>query len=197
MPTAPGYAAISVQLQHAGLSRAAYLTFGTNPTATDPFVVATEIATALGVSPGLKTTIDSNVTITNIRVSLGTDGTVDIVGAFGVSIACTLSGASLPPNNAVLVHKQTARGGRRGRGRLFLPWAIVNTATDEAGLIATGSVTTLQTAMTAFHSALGANNNPMVLLHDPGVTAAGAPDVVTNLVVDQLISTQRRRLGRR
>jgi hypothetical protein len=96
----------------------------------------------------------------------------------------------------MLVHKGTARGGRRGRGRLFIPWCLNNSDIGEDGLIGTTSMSSRQSAMNVFLAKLATESVPMVLLHDQGLTAPGSPDAVTYLNVDKLISTQRRRLGR-
>ena len=196
MPTAPGFADVSVEFTHSLLPRPAYITFGVDPTATDPAQVATSVSLALNTAGSLLSLVDSNVTMSGIRVSLGTDGSEDLVYDAQYTIACTKSGASTPPNVAVLVHKNTARGGRRGRGRFFIPWAWPNTQMTETGIIAAADVTTMQNACTTFLSALATQTVPMQLLHGPGQTAPGAPNQVLSLTVDRLISTQRRRLGR-
>lgn len=196
MPTAPGYASVSVQMFHSGSTRPAYITFGVDTARTDPTLVASDVQAAINAAGSLKTIIDSNVTLTQVRASLGTDGTVDNVGQVTFSIAGTNSITSLPPNCALLVHKVTPRGGRRGRGRLFIPWSVAVVSVDEAGIITAAVVTTLNTAVMAFRAALVTNGASMVILHDPGLTPQGAPDLVTSMSVDPLISTQRRRLGR-
>lgn len=196
MPTAPGFALISLQMTHSGLSRPAYLTFGVDPTDTDPQNVCAAVVLALNTAGSLKAIMDASVTFSQVRASLGTDGAVDNVGQQTIAILGLRTMSSLPPNCAVLVHKVTARGGRRGRGRLFIPWATSNSNVDEAGIVASAEVTTINTAMGVFRTALSTNAVPMVLLHDPGITPMGSPDTVTALTTDSLISTQRRRLGR-
>lgn len=196
MPTAPGYADVSVGITLTGMTRVAYITFGVDPTATDPVTVNTSVMAAIQSAGSLVSMIDSGAIITRLRVSLGTDGAEDLVSDVGYSVSGGKSATSLPPNCALLVHKRTARGGRRGRGRLFIPWAVAETDVDEAGIITAPVVTTAQTASNAFLTALGVNNVPMAVLHSPGQTAEGAPNLVTGLTVDRLISTQRRRLGR-
>lgn len=79
---------------------------------------------------------------------------------------------------------------------MYLPWAITTTEGDEGGTLLGPTVTAAQAKATAFLSALGTNTVPMVVLHDPGLTAVGAPNPVTSLLVDNRVGTQRRRLGR-
>jgi hypothetical protein len=145
----------------------------------------------------LNSIMDSSVTTTGIRVSLGTDGAEDLVYmAEYTTIGGNSLSNALPPNCAVLARKTTARGGRRGRGRMYIPWCVAETGVDEAGQIAGANRTPINTALAAFLTALGVNTVPMVLLHNPGLTAPGAPNTVLTLVADPLIATQRRRLGR-
>lgn len=203
MPTAPGFADVSLKLNLAGLSRPAFITFGVDPTDTDPTLIGTAIWTASSGATSLMGCLDNNVTLTEIRVSAGTDGGEDLVGIYAPNGPGQASQASLPANCALLVHKTTTRGGRRGRGRLFIPWAAIETDVDEAGVVGSTTVTSMQTKMSAWRTALATNQVPMVVLHDPSrpdikgsPTTPGAPNLVTALVVDRLISTQRRRLGR-
>lgn len=196
MATPPGFADVAVELTLASFNRSSYLTFGVDPVDTDPLLVATSISAAIQAAGSLKSVIDSDVTITSIHVALGTDGGEDLSADFATTI---VGGAALtgpPPNCAVLVHKRSARGGRRGRGRLFLPWAIAEGNIDEKGALTAPSITAMNAAMAAFLTALQTNNVRMVLLHRPGKTTAGPPDNVTSLQTDPIIGTQRRRLGR-
>lgn len=197
MPTAPGYADCSHQLSLSGFPRPAYITFGCDPVDTDPNVIATSLVAAFGATGSMYTRIDSAVTLTGTRVSLGTDGGEDLIGFSAQNVGCQLATNTTTPNTAWLVHKRTARGGRRGRGRIFIPWSVPETGVDEAGTIDTSSLNSMQTALTAWFDALAAGGEPMYLLHNPGLTSMGPPDRVTALEADRIISTQRRRLGRR
>jgi hypothetical protein len=200
--TPPGFADISMQFTLAGFPRPAYVTFGAQPTSTNPSTIAGAVSAAAGVALGLMTIIDTSVVLSGVRVSLGTDGGDDIIGFTTTNVPGTQAGSSHPPNVATLVHKRTARGGRRGRGRWFLPWCRGESDTDEAGLWTPSSLTTMQNACNNFLAELSVRNMPMVLLHSPqdpaneNSTAPGVPTPVIALEVDPLVSTQRRRLGR-
>ena len=202
MPTVPGFAACSYELRHALVSRSAYLTFGIDCTGTDPAAVATQLRSAFTATNSLYTKLDANVTLLASRVSMGTDGTEDIVGINSNPVTCMSSMVGPPPNVAVLVHKRTARGGRRGRGRMYIPWALATTDITEAGIITGTTVSGWQTAVDAWAASLAAGAGPLVILHRsslPGTTkptVAGPPNPVTSLTVDTLVATQRRRLGR-
>jgi hypothetical protein len=196
MATAPGYADISVELRHALLPRPAFITFGVNPSITDPVAVASKVDVAINAAGSLKSRFDNNVTIGPITARLGTDGAEDLAGVSAVTAAGGAGQTSVPPNVAVLVHKRTARGGRRGRGRLFLPWWIGTADVDERGAIASATFGFMQTCLNTFLAALVTNDVQMHLLHGAGQTPIGAPDAVTSMTLDPTVATQRRRLGR-
>lgn len=209
MPTPPGFADISYEFGRGDMTRKSYLTFGVDPTATDPSAVAASCIAAYNAAGGLKNIMDFNVNLTGCRVSLGTDGTEDIVHFSSANLPGVRSGTATPPNVSLLVHKKTSRGGRRGRGRLFIPWALSNTDIAENGQISAGILSTYQGILADWLAALNTQGVPMVLLHresepwDPvketGVrnpTTPGPPTAVHTLTADALVSTQRRRLGR-
>jgi hypothetical protein len=141
--------------------------------------------------------MDSSVVMGAVRVSLGTDGTGDLVYVLTTTVngGASITNA-LPPNCAVLIHKSTARGGRRGRGRMYLPWTVLEANVDEVGVLTSTVITSHNAAVSSWQAALSSGGNPLVLLHAPGKTATPAPDPVTSMSCDRLIATQRRRLGR-
>lgn len=196
MPTASGYAQVSIEMINAALIRPAYITFGVDPVDTDPQLICSSIAGSMNGATSLQGLLDTNVTIRRIRVSLGIDGAEDLQGDLAISLAGLTAQSSVAANTALLVHKRTARGGRRGRGRLYIPWSLSTAVVDEAGVITPAAVTAAQSKMTTWLAALNANTVPMVLLHEAGLTATGPPNPVTTLLVDTRIGTQRRRLGR-
>lgn len=196
MPTAPGFADCSIEMISSALIRPAYITFGVDPVDTDPQLVCASIVSAMTGSGSLQGMVDSQVTFRRVKCSLGIDGAEDVQGDLAISLPGLAVGASVTPNVALLLHKRTARGGRRGRGRMYLPWAVITSNVDEGGVITPATVTASQTKATQFLSALSVNTVPMVLLHNPGQSSAGPPNPVTSLQVDNRVGTQRRRLGR-
>jgi hypothetical protein len=196
MTIPPGYADVSIQIRHSAIVRPSFVTLGVDPSGADPTAIATSIYTAATGTGSLLSLIDTTATFGPVTVRLGQDGGEPLVGVSGVTANGTQSGTMLPPNCAALVHKRTARGGRRGRGRMFIPWCLLATDVGEGGVLQSTAITKVTTAMEVFRNALSAGGNPMVILHDPGKTTAGVPDVVTSCSCDGLVSTQRRRLGR-
>jgi hypothetical protein len=196
MPTPPGFADVSMRLNLSGFARSAYITYGVDPTSTDPDAIATQCVLAWIGAGSMNSRLDSTVTMAEVIVRLGTDGGEDLLGSAVNASVGGLTGGAPPPNVAVLMHKRTARGGRRGRGRLFLPWFCSDNDTNEDGTLLPALVTAVQTAGAIWLADLATRNVPMHILHSPGQTAEGPPNEVTSLVVSNLVATQRRRLGR-
>lgn len=108
-----------------------------------------------------------------------------------------------PPSVSLLVQKATNLGGRRGRGRVYIPWVTQEAAINDVGNIdGTSLAVRQQNALNWFlaleNGGIPANTpTPMVVLHDEaGAGVEPAPTPVVGLVVSQLVANQRRRLGR-
>lgn len=98
----------------------------------------------------------------------------------------------LPPNVSLLCRKSTARGGRKGRGRLFLPPAwIAESNVDSLGVIAGAQVTQIQNFLNVWMGEITAGPLDAVLFHEDPLTA---PDVILALLAESSVATQRRRL---
>jgi hypothetical protein len=198
MGTWLGYANVSCFMQWQAASKTAAITFGVQSGTKSAGEVVDAVVTALGDTNGLKKLIDGEVTVRRIRASRGIAGPDDEVEDRAVAIPFAATGTALPANVSVLVHKRTSLAGRQGRGRLFLPWAVIGSNVNELGVINTVAANASQGYVTAFFAALVTGGVPMYLLHK----AAGGPDFdveptrVTSLVLDPLVSTQRRRLNR-
>lgn len=97
----------------------------------------------------------------------------------------------IPPNTSVLATKRTLLGGRKGRGRLFLP-PPPEGQVNNIGVLDSSYVDGLQdlvdTMMTAMESELG--GAPYLLHTDP----SPAPTLIQSISVEQVVATQRRRL---
>lgn len=104
---------------------------------------------------------------------------------------------SPPPQVAVVVRKRTSRVGRNQRGRVYLPGLLDETAVDEAGVIQASAVTTFQNAANLWLSTQNASPEDMVLLHQKSEEPPlPAPTPITQLVIQPIVRTQRRRLPR-
>jgi len=116
-----------------------------------------------------------------------------ITGVATQNILGTKSAQAAPPNVSVLIQKNTARGGRKGKGRMFTPFMFTSrTNIDAAGVISGSDVTTIQSLWASAFTALATSDVVPVLLHSDGST----PDLITSITVKSLVATQRRRLHR-
>lgn len=120
-------------------------------------------------------------------------GTGPVTGESVAFVTGTGTGTPLTTNTAVLLKKITARGGRKGRGRMFIPGIGVSEIdVDEVGIIASGDVSALQGVWGGFFDDLSASPTLPVLLHSDG----GPPDSITSVQIQPIVATQRRRLRR-
>lgn len=107
------------------------------------------------------------------------------------SVTGSRSGSPLPPNCAVIVRKFTTRGGRKGRGRMFLPpFFVPETNVNGLGEMEIGYVTEATSMVNFLRGLMDTNSTPAVLLHSDGST----PDAITATTAQALLATQRRRL---
>jgi hypothetical protein len=196
MPTPLGYADVSIQFTRGDMTRMAYVTFGVAVGSLTMGQVVTGLVSTYAGAGGLAAMIDNSAAITQTRVSYGTASNEDTVAVDGTNVAGTKSIIGPPPSVCLLIHKQSDRGGRRGRGRMFLPNAIANADLAENGTLLSASVTALTTAFNLWVAKIATANLPMAILHSPGKTAPGSPNLVTSFSIDKIVGTQRRRLGR-
>lgn len=144
--------------------------------------------------------LSNQVVITKVVLRVGQDGGPPFIYEVLRGNRGSSSAEMLPQNCALLVRKQTARAGRPGRGRVFLPGVLREAQVSQVGIIPSGEMTLLQNSAQMWLEDLtssiepGAVSVPMVLLHNAGVPGGTTPDLVTSLSVDNRISTQRRRL---
>jgi len=192
----PGWAQVTVPLQHAESTRVAAVVFGVEVGGQpDADLLAVAVQSRFQTSLGPR--FDSQVLIGPARTVVGQDGAEPTQGATDFTGGGGASGSTPPSNVAVLARKRTARGGRRGAGRMFLPWWMREDEANDTGRLTTAAITAGNTALANFLSGLQADGTDMVVLHSVGQTTPGNPNVVTSLTVDPVVATQRRRLGRR
>ena len=116
------------------------------------------------------------------------------VGQFLGPIVGTLSGAPVPINCALLMSKSTNEGGRRNRGRAFLPPVhLAETAIDQVGVFASGVAATIRGFFIAAWNELELQGITPVLFH---ATAPFTPTPVVGFSISTQLATQRRRMRR-
>lgn len=187
---------VTVPIRHAGLGRAAAITFGVNTDAGDSGLYVAE-AIQQAVATALHGLCDSETTIGPTLIRRNEGGTGEpIVYLSSTTASGGRTGESQAPNVALLVRKLTPRGGRSGRGRLFIPWGLAESEVNDVGVLTSAAVTKVNTAMATLLTDLESDRVPMVLLHNTDNPVSTTPNSVTSLVCDNRVATQRRRIGR-
>lgn len=183
----PGFAHVQHFFAGFGLPNGAAVTYGIAG-----FGVSTPEAAAELLHDAYRTTIltlcSNAIELRETRVKYGPNAT----GPFGSHIETFAGALAVPmvaPNTAVLVEKRTESGGRSGRGRFYVPGAG-ETAVLDSGSINPASLPLWQTEANDFLALIETSFVGMVLLHN----ASSDPTTVTNLTIDPVAATQRRRL---
>lgn len=197
-----GYAQIAVAMRHVSQSRTAVVTFGVEWSVDIAFPSQRCDDILAAFVDGYGPYIDAGVDVGPVSATIGAEGgeNVTVVGTDHYAPPNQLEVE--PSNVALLVRKSTARGGRRGRGRFYIPWIVPNAAVDDVGQLSGEFHGNMQVASNDLLSNLaaaqpGGAGTPMVLLHSTSPNSAtGSPNPVVGLTVDTLVGTQRRRLGR-
>lgn len=186
-----GYAQVNIKYTGAAVPLGAQITFGVQNTGS---LTADQVADLVG-DTYVGANMDQNhvgaCAVSSILVKLGPNDT-GASSELAYAIAGTLSGAAYSPNVGLLVQKITGLGGRKGRGRFFVPGQSESYISD-GGLIDPAIVAADQANCTNFLADLSTAGVPMVLLHS---TASPVPTPVTTLNVSPTVATQRRRLRR-
>lgn len=134
---------------------------------------------------------------------IGQDGGPPLqVSGTAISAVGSASGDSLPNNTAMLVKKVGVLAGRRNRGRMFIP-GVPESISNSVGILTTLGVSDWQANIDEF---LQGGSIPDALFGgDTSVstqpcifhsTGDPTPAIIGQLVVSNLVATQRRRLRR-
>lgn len=174
------------------------LTGGITPqTAVDNFQGAWD----LRIMPHMANTVTTEPP--SIKVGDGSNVPHVAVGA-GSPTTGGINGDYPPPNCAALVKKTSGLGGKKNRGRTYIPYIVTEGQTLNNGTITAGTVATLQTALSNFFADCTAGNIIMVIANKtlvltppdahPHVTAITTGPDVTAFDLEAVMATQRRRL---
>lgn len=171
--------------------------------ATIGFVDITAARSAPVVAAAMGTAWDASTFTTAANIAAGwSAGTIlvtvmDATGplTFEVGTAVGGSGAAgtLPNNCAVLARKFTASGGRRNRGRFYLPPAyFLDTEVNQVGTLDPAVVTEYQGYVDSLLAQMVIQDLGPRLLHSDG----GGATPITSIVVQPKLATQRKRMRR-
>lgn len=141
------------------------------------------------IPPGVRS---ASYAFKGVVLYVGQDGAPPLIFEAPRNSVGTSDTETLPQNCSVLVHKRTATGGRRGRGRMFVPpFRPLENAVGATGVITAAALATIQGWFTTLYG-----QHTWFLLHDNGTLLPPAPTAITSFQVDPIIATQRRRLRR-
>jgi hypothetical protein len=124
------------------------------------------------------------------RVKYGPNATGPAVDFTGEGVGGA-GGEAAPPNLAYLIEKNTALGGRKGRGRMFLP-GVVEGSVDGAGNVSSAVLADFAGNLGDWFAAILADNLVPVLLHSD----LTAPTDIVNFTADPKCASQRQRMRR-
>lgn len=197
-----GYAQVILPMRHALLARPAAITYGINVTAAAGDYVTAADDQVLAFINNWTSELDSQCTVGPATLRVGQDGGDPLAVEGSVTDVGEEAAAMSPPNCNLLVKKQSALGGRRGRGRCFIPWVLQDGAVSDVGQIDSTSLAVRQANADGWLADLSAGStgtyaSPMYILHDSrGAGTEPAPSLVTALTCPSLIAVQNRRIGR-
>lgn len=115
-----------------------------------------------------------------------------IIGQYLSTLVGTATALPVPVNTALLVNKNTALGGRRNRGRNYLPPTFPGEdQIDGAGVVANTYVNLTDTKLEYFYDQLVLGVGQPVLFHQ---SAPFTPTPITGWSTQNQCGTQRRRM---
>lgn len=135
--------------------------------------------------------LSDDLTLQRAVFSVGTAGDPDIAESSITPDQGGVNFASVPPQVAVLVRKNSGVGGRKNRGRLYLPGCRADEV-DSSGTVTPTTTAAIQAACTAMFADLEAGGMQPAILHGTGLT----PTDMVAYVVSNHTATQRRRQSR-
>lgn len=192
-----GYGQVTFVFQPVGSTQNVVITHGfkDNGASPDPAAAATDWGTDFTAAgrPFETSNIGTQWVFVRVDATIQTS-TGPLIGTWPRGVTGTLAIEALPTNCAFLVAKATPRGGRRGRGRMFVPpFSVAEGNIGPTGTIASASLTAQQSKWNSALLANVAGDYPSYLLHD---TSEIAPDVISTWTMNTRIATQRTRLRR-
>lgn len=195
-----GYADVRVVLRAAGDPGPWNVTFGVDLDGVAGDYEAAGSAIADAYANAWLPNSSSQVTLESVDLIIGQDGPDHLIYSVPDGRSGAGSTGYLPQNCALLVQKRTNLGGRKHRGRMYLPNCLPDSQVDNIGVIVPSTVTAFQTTAADFLEDLNVGGDdgqppvPMVILHSDLGGTPPAPTPVTSLNVSGTIATQRRRL---
>lgn len=172
-----------------GLPHGAAITYNVfNGTLMSPAALATNMEALWETN--LKAVMASTVTAQSVIVKNGPSATgpsAEVAAGWAGTNPSAVASAQV----SILVRKNSAQGGRTGRGRFYMP-GVSEPGVDPAGVLDPSYRQDWQNAFDDILAAMELADTPMQLAFQDGSEAI----LVTSLEVDSRVATQRRRLRR-
>jgi hypothetical protein len=188
-----GYGNATFVFQNAGAPKEYTTSVAYNPSDLDPTAHAAAIHTAWAsgtTRPFSASKVSNEYQLLRVDV-VEMDDIGPLLGSQPIVVQGTFGSGSMPPNCCVLMNKNTASGGRKNRGRMYVPPVnILETQVTALGTIPSANQTAITTLFNVAIGDMIAAGLPPVLLH----SEPGAPTPITNIACTSVIATQRRRL---
>jgi hypothetical protein len=207
MAYAEGAGAIIPRYRLTGDAEVMTTAFGFTPTAggtlVDFLAVGPLVADAYvqeihgpGIPGGDPASLQVGWTLQDVVIEANPSDSVPIRIEVPINLVGTNAGQGPPNNVTLLVRKQSALAGRTNRGRSYLPpYGLQESEVDRAGFLTGAFLTTFQATLDAFLLEVQTDGADLTINHaQPLVGPIPAPTVVTSLIIDQRVATQRRRL---
>ncbi|HJU82564.1 MAG TPA: hypothetical protein VJ796_12570 [Acidimicrobiia bacterium] len=190
-----GYGQINLIMTGDALPSGGQVTFGFENVAdtATPQAVASGVSTILEGCTNIWASTWNEVRCTGILVKFGPNSTGPSA-LLGVTHVGAYSSTDGLPSAAYLIRKNTAMGGRQGRGRFYWPGLPLQDV-NEAGVIQSNLLLDQSTGWTEFFTEMSAADWPLVLLRAEG-SPLQTPEPLTGFSPQSVAGTQRRRLRR-
>lgn len=158
-----------------------------------PTAILSEFATILEGCTDLWATTQANVKCSQLLVKLGPNATGPSA-TLSVDFDGTYSSTDASPAVCYLIRKNTAMGGRQGRGRIYWPGVPLQDV-DLGGVLESNLVTGQNSGWTEFFVESTTAQYPPVLLRAEA-SPINTPEPITGFSCQSVVATQRRRQRR-
>lgn len=137
----------------------------------------------------------NQLTLDRVQLYVGDDGPSGSVDSSRAPVPGAISSSNFTPTAmSAIARKVTARLGRSGRGRMFLPGVLGEANVDQDGTIQAVHRTALNLALFGFREDMVAADGIAMLPYLLHTNATQEPDLITSFVVSDLVGWIRGRI---